>query len=277
MWVVTVGFAVMRRTLAVSVLFVGAMLLPACGSNSPKASVSDTAFESTTTAAPKADTAQTVKDWVTAISAFVPEAIQPGVAVSAPGSPAEMYASYLLAQAQANRAGGAGQPPTSTITTQDNGDIKFCYTIQGKESCYIASNFQLDANGKMVDANINDAPLSGRIVGPGQPVDMPGGTVQRLYAFETSDGNNLNVLVQFAAGDTSIKTPYQASYVGPDSVQIEYDPQNSGVPPGDVLAGAKKTAIYSFPKGKMPGRVVFQNVCNASYTNCVDVTVPVGP
>jgi hypothetical protein len=266
------------KKLVGGVLLGAALLVPACSSDeSPTASVSDTVFEASTTTVAEADADQVVREWVEAVGSYSAAEIEPAIQLSANGSPAQQYATYLVASLKARQ--DAGYPMFDaevTVTPNGDGSIEWCARFQGEEACYTGSDFEVDAAGKVVDAAVNGTHLAERIVGEGAPVDMPGGTAKRLYGFKSSDGSNLYVVVELQAGDGNMRTPYSASYVGPNGAQVASDSSASIVPTGDVLAGAKRVAVYTFMGAEMPGRLVFQDACDETFETCVDVTLPVG-
>jgi hypothetical protein len=200
--------------------------------------------------------------------------------MAAPGSPAQMYASYLADTGEARREAGDDRLNAAVETdgpeVKADGSIEWCYRAMGEEQCYTASDVELDASGLVVDLTINGQPLAGRIAGQGEPVAIPGGTVQVLSAFETSDGESLYVAVRLQAGDQSLRVPFLASFVGQDGVQVDADMFGSSVPTGDVISGARRTAAFVFPRSELPGRLVFQDVCSQDYMSCEDVTIDVG-
>ncbi len=268
-----------KRFVMVAVAALTVMAGACSGSSKEGVSVSDTVFEtSTTSTAVKVDTNAAVSAYVRGITALDPEGAQEAVDASAPGSPAGLYAAYLQANAQVARDSGRSSTGVKAdITDGDNGSRRFCYTGGTESKCYTASDFQLDAEGKVVDVSINGTPLAGRVVGPGEPVAMPGGgTAQRMYAFQTSDNQDLLAIVSFTAGDESLRVPYGASYVTPAGTQVDADTLNSMLPLNDVISGAKRLAEYVFPKAATGGRMVFQDVCNQSFNDCRDVTLPLG-
>jgi hypothetical protein len=268
-----------KRFLIVAVVALAAVAAACGGSSKAGVSVSDTVFEaSTTSTTAKVDTEAAVSAYVRGITALDPEGAQEAIEASAPGSPAGIYAAYLQATAQLTRdAGRNSAGVTVEITDGDNGSQRFCYTAGTESKCYTASDFQLDANGKVVDVSINGTPLAGRIVGPGDPVSMPGGgTAQRMYVFQTSDNQDLLAIVNFTATDESLRVPYGASYVTPAGSQVDADTLNSTIPLNEVLPSAKRLAEYVFPKAAPGGRMVFQDVCNQSYNDCRDVTIALG-
>lgn len=222
-----------------------------------------------------------VMDWLHAVSTATPEDVAPAVDVSAPGSPAYLYASYSAAfMAAANDVGATLVDSETEVTSNDDGSFSWCLRYVTQQVCYTIDDIDVDAAGKLVTVSIDGKPLADQIVGNGKAIEMPGGgTAQVLYGSEVGNGELLSAVVQFQAGNADLRIRYQdASYVDTDGAQIANDGHKRiDPPPGtDLLAGETSLAVYTFPKATMPGEIVIENVCDADTRSCSDVRLPLG-
>jgi hypothetical protein len=263
----------MRRIMITAVVFVA--LAGACsgGDDGPGVEVSDTFVEAPTTTVQELDA--DVRSLVEGIATSTAASLEEVRGLTAEGSDAQAYIDYQIVLARALKAIGQPNQTPDSVTVEDQA-LKTCSTYEGEEICYTWTDFAADPSGRITSFSVNDKPITGRVVRPSAPVEFDGSTYQVAGGLETSTDGTLLVAVTVKAGGTGVHFPYSASFVGGDGIQIQYLPQESGIPTADIAEGATAYGVFGFQQSALPGRFLLDNVCSRDYSTCESIPFELG-
>jgi hypothetical protein len=271
-WIVR-GNELMRR----AAQFLGVLsvaVLAACSSGGgPKVTSAKTnptvagGANTTSTTVPHGGSA-TAKEYFTDIAESTANALLRASNLATPGSPAEFYAKYLLASAQAT-PGGAG----SALSLTPTADGYHACGGASRAVCYDYTAIQVGTDGKVAAFNVSGVPLANKIRGAGAPVTAGPAVLTIASSYRTGDGNLFVVVDVTNGGATSITDSYESQYVGADGHQLNSGPAAGQ---GDVAAGATATMVLEFDNADFGGRLHLKLASSACCAGVWEATLPVG-
>lgn len=243
------------------------VVLAACGSDGGGSS--DDAAATTTTVADGAGL-EVGREYVEAVAADDGPDTDAMVALSAPGSVAEDYATYLGAVADVQRA--SGEPLDQGEVTVEGDELLL--RLEGQGGVVVDtrwSTFTLDEEGRLVDFTIDDEPLDDRLVVDGARENVDDVTASVVAAFELVSNDSPVVVVEIEnAGDTRFRL-LGADYEAPDGTGGTSTPARGGLV---VPAGATNRAALAFATAPFGGTVILNGAAGGTP---IEIELPLTP
>lgn len=225
-----------------------------------------------TSAAPRR-ASDVAKRYFDAFATDRPQAMQAMLELSAPGSPAHLYARFQIASTQAETdQGGPPEPPE----VQLEGDvIRLCNppTIQtrpGVERCSAFADFTaLPGSNLLTGFTVNGKPIGDRLVQGGSTASAGGARFTLAVGYQSVQSEMLLLVVEVSNGPKKISIyGSEATYVAANGRQVT---ATDSTGPFDVQPSASASVVVGFANATPGGRLILGGFDG---TSAYEVTLP---
>lgn len=190
--------------------------------------------------------------------------------VSAPGSAADLYASY-----QIERERSLSEDP-EVIEVSPDGTVEACAALaDGTETCAVFSDFELDERGRLDSFSVDGLTIDGRVVGPGAFGTSGGVLAQLVAAYETGE-DSVFVIVDVTNGLNA-----EVTVAGENSPYVSPDGRETMSAEGTVRGPTIRPhetgrVVLVFKDSEVGGSLDLEVVVNGSTTPEAPVSVAIG-
>jgi len=129
-------------------------------------------------------------------AATEPAAMAAMTAAAEPGSPADRYAAFQIAQAEVLRREGETLPPQDVRPAGDGVDV--CDTVDGAELCLRFAAFEGD--GALRSFTVDGVPIATRLAQPVAAVDADGTRIGLRAAYQSVESGELVAILEVTPG-----------------------------------------------------------------------------
>lgn len=257
-----------------------AALLAGCGgasvpqvsgaSASANVAGSSTSTDPNTAAATAGPSDDQIEAFFQAISDYDVDGIKKDIAMTAPGSVAQAYATYEYYSVMAANQGGS--PFDAGTFLPSRGTYKSCDDTGGDNSCVSWADVQAQGN-KIASFTVSGKPLKSRIVLGGKKNHRVGslGKVQLVAAYQSVQSKYLFAVVKVTSGSQKVMVDSETAYLTPDGQQVTMA-QHTG--PNDILPGASGYHTLAFSNSSVGGKIVFELREDGGDYRAATATVP---